>query len=123
MSTTQDMIDRRLQKIEKQNLKKQQQIALDNATFQECLNIVASTKEGQYVLNRLMDRCGQNRSSFEQLNDGTFDKIITEYNEGRRSVWLFMHKYLSIKNLKIILFLDRSKLCQQKKTIKVVKKK
>ena len=107
----------------KKQIEKQESVAkLDNDTFMESLNIVAGTKEGQYVLNRLMDNCGGLRSPFVQAQDGKLDIGTSEYRGGKQAVWLYeLRKYLSVKNLKIILFLDRRKLCQNKKAIKVVK--
>ncbi len=121
MTTTgQKMMEKKLQK---EAEKKQSVVLLDNAVFEECLNVVANTKEGQYVLNRLMDNCGLLRSSVTPSTDGVKEEVVN-YKEGRRSIWLYeLHRYLSVKNLKIILFLDRSKLCSAKKTIKVVPKK
>ena len=116
-STAKSIIDKGKRKIEKQ----ESITKLDNEIFNECLNIVAGTQEGQYVLNRLMDNCGMLRSSVVPNADGIKEEVV-HYKEGRRSVWLFeLYKYLSVKNLKNILFLDRRKLCQNKKQIKVVK--
>ncbi len=117
MSTTQVIIGRGKKQIEKQ----ESIVKLDNDTFRESLNIVAGTQEGQYVLNRLMDNCGLLRSSVIPNVEGIKEEVV-HYKEGRRSVWLFeLHNYLSVKNLKNILFLDRRKLCQNKKPIKVMK--
>lgn len=117
-TTAKKIIDRGMKQIEKQ-----ESIAkLDNEVFKECLNIVAGTQEGQYVLNRLMDNCGMLRSSVVPNADGIKEEVV-HYKEGRRSIWLFeLHKYLSVKNLKTILFLNRRKICQNKKPIKAVKK-
>ncbi len=108
----------------KKQLEKQETIVkLDNDVFKECLNIVAGTQEGQYILNRLMDNCGGLRSPFVQTQDGKLDQGTSEYRGGKQAVWLYeLRKYLSVKNLKIILFLDRRKICQNKKSIKAVKK-
>ena len=120
MSTTQRIIDRGKKQIEK----KKSITELDNETFKDCLNIVAHTQEGQYVLNRLMDNCGGLRSPFVQTKDGKLDTGTSEYRGGKQAVWLYeLRKHLSVKNLKIILFLDRSKLCQNRKPIKAVKVK
>ena len=118
MSTTaQNIINKGKKQVEKQESISK----LDNDTFRESLNIVAGTQEGQYVLNRLMDNCGLLRSSVIPNVDGVKEEVV-HYKEGRRSVWLFeLHKYLSVKNLKNILFLDRRKICQSKKPIKVKK--
>ena len=117
MTTTQSIINKGKKQIEKQ----ESIVKLDNDTFRESLNVVAGTQEGRYVLNRLMDNCGLLRSSVVPNADGLKEEVV-HYKEGRRSVWLFeLHKYLSVKNLKNILFLDRRKLCQSKKPIKVVK--
>ena len=62
------------------------------------------------------------RSSVVPNADGIKEEVV-HYKEGRRSIWLFeLHKYLSVKNLKTILFLNRRKICQNKKPIKAVKK-
>jgi len=119
MTTTEKIINKGKKQIEKR-----ESIAkLDTDTFIECLNIVAGTQEGQYVLNRLMENCGGLRSPFVQAQDGKLDKGTSEYRGGKQAIWLYeLRKHLSVKNLKIILFLDRSKLCQNKKPIKVVEK-
>ena len=117
MTTAQSILDRGKKQIEKQ----ESIVKLDNDTFRESLNIVAGTQEGQYVLNRLMDNCGLLRSSVVPNTDGIKEEIV-HYKEGRRSVWLFeLHNYLSVKNLKNILFLDRRKICQNKRSVKVKK--
>ena len=119
-TTAKRIVDKGIKKIEKQ----ESIVKLDNDTFKESLNIVAGTPEGQYVLNRLMDSCGGLRSPFVQTQDGKLDKGTSEYKGGKQAVWLYeLRKYLSVKNLKIILFLDRRKLCQSKKPIKAVTKK
>ena len=115
MSTTQRIIGKGKKQIEKQ----ESTVKLDNDTFRESLNVVAGTPEGQYVLNRLLDNCGVFRSSVVPNVEGIKEEVV-HYKEGRRSVWLFeLHNYLSVKNLKNILFLDRRKICQSKKPIKV----
>lgn len=117
-TTTQRIIDRGKKQVEKQ----ESIIKLDNDTFKESLNIVAGTQEGQYVLNRLMDVCGGIKSPFVQAQDGKLDSGTSEYRGGKQAIWLYeLRKYLLVKNLKIILFLDRRKLCQDKKPIKVKK--
>ena len=114
-TTTERIINKGKKQIEKQESISQ----LDNETFKECLNIIAGTEEGRYVLNRLMDNCGMLRSSVIPNVDGIKEEVV-HYKEGRRSIWLFeLHKYLSVKNLKIILFLDRRKICQNKKTVQM----
>ena len=86
----------------------------DNIIFKECLNIVAGTKEGQFVLNRLMDKCGFLRLSVNPPNKDGADDTVIQYNEGRRSIWLYdLYKYLNVKNLKTILFLNRRLLCSR----------
>ena len=91
-------------------------VEIDNDNFKHSLNVVAGTKEGQYVLNRLMDNCGFLRSSVILCQDGTIDEGTVEYREGRRSVWVReICKYLSEVNMKKVLFLKRKKLCQTKK--------
>ena len=118
MTTTQRIIDRGKKQVEKQESISK----LDNDTFRESLNIVAGTQEGRYVLNRLMDVCGGIRSPFVQTQDGKLDTGTSEYRGGKQAVWLYdLRKYLSVKNLKNILFLDRRKICQSKKPIKVKK--
>ena len=118
MSTTQKIIDRGKKQVEKQD----SIVKLDNDVFRESLNIVAGTQEGQYVLNRLMDVCGGVRSPFVQTQDGKLDTGTSEYRGGKQAIWLYeLRKHLSVKNLKIILFLDRRKLCQSKKEVKVKK--
>ena len=118
MNTTQRIISKGKKQVEKQ----ESVVKLDNDTFRESLNIVAGTPEGQYVLNRLMDNCGGIRSPFVQTQDGKLDTGTSEYRGGKQAVWLYeLRKYLSVKNLKIILFLDRRKLCQSKKEVKVKK--
>ena len=115
MTTAQNILNKGKKQVEKQ----ESIVKLDNDTFRESLNIVAGTQEGQYVLNRLMDNCGLLRSSVVPNVDGIKEEVV-HYKEGRRSVWLFeLHNYLSVKNLKNILFLDRRKICQSKKPIKV----
>ena len=119
MTTTQRIIDRGKKQVEKQ----ESIVKLDNDIFRESLNIVAGTQEGQYVLNKLMDVCGGVRSPFVQTQDGKLDTGTSEYRGGKQAVWLYeLRKHLSVKNLKNILFLDRRKICQNKKPIKVVKK-
>ena len=114
-TTAKRIVDRGINKIEKQ----ESIVKLDNDTFRESLNIVAGTQEGQYVLNRLMDNCGLLRSSVIPNTEGIREEVV-HYKEGRRSVWLFeLHNYLSVKNLKNILFLDRRKICQSKMEVKV----
>jgi len=118
MTTAQNIINKGKKQVEKQ----ESVVKLDNDTFRESLNVVAGTQEGQYVLNRLMDNCGLLRSSVIPNVEGIKEEVV-HYKEGRRSVWLFeLHNYLSVKNLKNILFLDRRKICQNKKLIRVVKK-
>ena len=117
MTTAQKIINRGKKQVEKQ----ESIVKLDNDTFRESLNIVAGTQEGQYVLNRLMDNCGLLRSSVIPNTEGVKEEVV-HYKEGRRSVWLFeLHNYLSVKNLKNILFLDRRKLCQSKSKVEVKK--
>ena len=116
-TTAENIINRGKKQIEKQD----SIVKLDNDTFRESLNIVAGTQEGQYILNRLMDNCGLLRSSVVPNADGLKEEVV-HYKEGRRSVWLYeLHNYLSVKNLKNILFLDRRKLCESKQTVKVKK--
>ena len=116
MTTTQKIIDRGKKQVEK----KESTVKLDNDTFREILNVVAGTHEGQYVLNRLMDNCGGLRSPFVQTQDGKLDHGTSEYKGGKQAVWLYeLRRHLSVKNLKIILFLDRSKICQSKRKVKV----
>ena len=116
-STSHQIISKGSKKVSKEVEKKLQEVAEDAQNFKECLNIVASTKEGQYVLSRLIDRCGQNKCSLEQLKDGSFDSIVTDFNEGRRSVWLFINSFLSMKNKINIMKMDRSKICKTKRKI------
>lgn len=105
--------------IEKKGIEKIEAIVhTDNENFKQCLNQIAGTKEGQYVLNRLLTNCGQNRSSVIQNEDGSTDKGSIEYREGRRSIWIYeLCKYLSDSNLKKILFINRRRICQAKKKI------
>ena len=117
-TTTERIINRGKKQLEKQ----ESIVKLDNDVFKECLNIVAGTQEGQYVLHRLMDNCGGLRSPFVQTQDGKLDHGTSEYRGGKQAIWLYeLRKYLSVKNLKIILFLDRRKICQNKKTVKAKK--
>lgn len=93
-------------------------VVADNNNFKECLNIVANTKEGKYVLNRLMENCGFLKSSVVQIQDGTVDENTVQYREGRRSIWIYeLYRFLNKTNLKEILFFDRRKLCKIKKKI------
>ncbi len=118
MTTTQRIIDRGKKQVEKQ----ESIVKMDNDTFRESLNIVAGTQEGQYVLNRLMDVCSGIRSPFVQTQDGKLDQGTSEYRGGKQAVWLYeLRKHLSVKNLKNILFLDRRKICQAKREVKVKK--
>lgn len=111
MSTTDRIIKRGKEKIENA-------VFADNKNFEECLNIVASTKEGQYVLSRLMDKCGFLRSAFVQTPDGILDSGTNEYRGGRQSIWIYeLYRYLSVSNLKKILFLNRRRICQQERKI------
>lgn len=90
----------------------------DNQNFEECINIIAKTKEGLYVLNRLMERSGFLISSVKGLKDGSTDEGAIQFNEGRRSVYLNeIRRFLSNANLKKIEFFDRSVLCKRKRTI------
>ncbi len=107
-STTKAIIDIGEKKVSKV-------VNADNEIFKECLNIVAGTKEGQYVLNRLMEKCGHLKSSVIQNPDGSTDEGTIEYREGRRSIWIYdLYKYLNIKSLKTILFLNRRLICTQR---------
>lgn len=90
----------------------------DDENFKRCLNVVAGTKEGQYVLNRLLEKCGQLKSSVIQLQDGSTDEGTIQYREGRRSIWIYdLYRFFSPKNLKLILFFDRRKICSQKQKV------
>ena len=104
--------------VEAGNKKAAAAVNQDNKLFSECLNVVANTKEGQYVLNRLLETCGQFRSSVVSNTDGVTDEGSVQYREGRRSVWIYdIYKYVSVANLKKIMFFNRRKLCLQKKKI------
>ena len=104
--------------VKKSKEKVKAMIHVDNENFRECLNEVATTKAGQYVFNRLIENCGQYRSSLVQNQEGITDIGSIEYREGRRSIWIYeLRKYLSESNLKKILFLNRRKICQVKKKI------
>ncbi len=109
-STTKAIIEKGTEKVK--NI-----VKADEEIFKECLNIIASTKEGHYVFNRLLERCGQLKSSVILLQSGV-DEGTTEYREGRRSIWLHdIFRYLNRKNLTNILFLERKKICASKKKI------
>lgn len=116
-STTDQIISSKAKKAQVAQEKAVEEITQDAQNFKECLNVVAATKEGQYILSRLKDRCGQDRSSIEQLSDGTFVTTVTDYNEGRRSIWLFVNNFLNMKNKINVMKLDRSKICKSKKKI------
>ena len=46
------------------------------------------------------------------------DDNVLQVNVGKQSVWFDeIHKYMNVKNLKRILFFDRSRICSQKRKI------
>ncbi len=104
--------------VEKGKKKQIDVVNSDNKNFIECINVLANTKEGQYVFNRLMEVCGHLKSSVSQGSTGIVDEGTVQYKEGRRSVFLYdIYKYLNVTNLKKVLFFDRRKLCSQKRKL------
>lgn len=90
---------------------------VDNKIFSECLNFLAESQEGRYVLNRLMARCGTFKPSVMANKDGITDRGAIEYNEGRRSVWVSeIHNFLTPNNLKEVMFFNRRQKCQTQLT-------
>ena len=87
---------------------------IDDDNFKECINVIANTKDGLYVLNRLMESCGFMRSSLhlDQLQKTDLEGTI--YNEGRRSIWVsaIWPALNTTSQIKILKF-DRRTLCQQ----------
>jgi hypothetical protein len=104
--------------VETGNKKVIQVISEDNKNFRECLNIVAGTKEGRYILSRLMERCSGNRSVLVLDANRDIDDNVLMVNLGKQAVWFDeIMKFISVVNLKKIMFFDRRKLCQTQKTI------
>ena len=63
---------------------------------------VASTEAGRVVLRELMKLCGFTEVSAVRNLDGSVDSGPLFFNEGRRSVYLDIRKFVSPKNLRII---------------------
>lgn len=90
----------------------------DNKNFRECLNIIAGSKEGQYVLSRLMDRCSGKKSVLVLDANRDIDNNVLMVNLGKQAVWFDeIMQHLSVTNLKKIMFFDRRKLCLNKRPI------
>ena len=47
----------------------------DDLNFRESINIIAGTKEGQYILNRIMDKRGKLRTTVLQNAKGKPDLV------------------------------------------------
>lgn len=90
----------------------------DVKNFRECLNVIAGSKEGQYVLSRLMDRCSGKKSVLILDANRDIDNNVLMVNLGKQAVWFDeIMQHLSVPNLKKVMFFDRRKLCQSKRLI------
>lgn len=87
-----------LQKIAEQKKLEQEKKREQEEKYQHCLNVVASTEEGLFVLRAMLNACGSNQI------DASFNPHEVLYNNGRRSVYLqFVQAHLNQENKRRII--------------------